>query len=187
VIIGLGYKAGAGKDTAANFLCGRHGFRRISFAEPLKRAAAEIFGFNEYQLYDPQGKEETDKFWQITPRYALQWLGTDVMRQQFDQEIWVKNAKKRIEAEEGNVVVTDVRFPNEIAAIKEWGGLLVRVEREFDDRPGMAVSETKHSSEIALDNYDPDVWDFTLYNNGTVRELGEFVTEMYHHFREKDT
>lgn len=84
-----------------------------------------------------------------------------------------------------NWIVTDVRFPNEAAIIKNKGGILIRVERDLScqickltkgERRGLICKEItcpngryKHESETALDNYDD--FDYTIYNNSTINEL----------------
>ncbi|MFC9815606.1 hypothetical protein ACFVJM_26435 [Streptomyces virginiae] len=69
------------------------------------------------------------------------------------------------------VVVTDCRYPNEAAALRAAGALLVRV-----DRPSLAVHQdqgAEHISETALAGYRPDA---VLTNSGSVAELHRAVT-----------
>ena len=82
LLIGLtGYK-GVGKDTVADYLCAKYGFIRLSFAKPLKDALAIIFGFTDEQL-NGSLKEVKDPYWQITPREAAQFVGTELFRIHF--------------------------------------------------------------------------------------------------------
>lgn len=75
-------------------------------------------------------------------------------------------------------VITDVRYPNEAEAIKNLGGVLIRIDRNtgFTDN---------HISETALDNYDG--WDYVIDNNGTLENLFNQVKEIYGKIREKDS
>jgi hypothetical protein len=178
MILGLGYKARSGKDTVANYLVKNFGFKRIAFADPLKRGCMEIFGFSEEQVFG-ELKETVDPYWGFSPRYALQKVGTDCLRNGFDREIWVKAAGKRILAEpDTNWVITDCRFPNEAEAVHAWGGRLVKV-----DRPGVGASTgiERHSSEVAMESYDG--WWQTIYNHGTLDELYEVVDEFWRQAR----
>ena len=65
--------------------------------------------------------------------------------------------------EQRDWVITDVRFPDEAQAIKDWGGVLWRV-----DRPGL-VGGDGHASETAMDDYRG--WDEVIVNDGTIAEL----------------
>lgn len=180
MIVGLGYKARSGKDTVANYLVANFGFKRIAFADPLKLACMEIFGWTEEHVYGDL-KEVVDPYWGFSPRYALQKVGTECMRDNFDREIWVKAAGKRIlENPKINWVITDCRFPNEAKAIAEWGGRVVKV-----DRPGAEASQgiEKHPSEIAMDAYDG--WWYTICNYGTLSELYDTIDNFWREIRGK--
>jgi hypothetical protein len=162
MIIGFSGYARSGKDTAAQELQRSMGFRVMHFADPLKNAAKEIFGFSMEQLYGNL-KETVDPFWGISPREALQKLGTEGGRNVFGEELWVKALMRRLEDHDReNYVIADVRFPNEARAIEALGGHVVRVVR-----PGIA-SVKPHESETAL-----DTWPFkhTIVNDASIEEF----------------
>jgi hypothetical protein len=166
MIIGLGYKARSGKDSVADYLVEHHGYCRRAFADSLKEACRAIFDLSDEQLYGSQ-KEEVDPFWKTTPRDILQRVGTEAMRVGYDPDIWVMSLKKHIQSSnKANWVITDVRFPNEAEAIKEMGGIVVRVDRENRDR---ISSGYKHPSEISMDKYER--WDKALDNNQDLPQL----------------
>ena len=79
-------------------------------------------------------REQPDKFWsekmgkEITPRWVLQYFGTEVMRQGMYDAIWVDSVIGRYKGE--NTVISDTRFQNEIKTIKAHGGIIVLVKRE---------------------------------------------------------
>lgn len=150
-IIGIAGKARSGKDTVAERLVQGHGFVRMAFADPLKEAARCIFGLSDAQLYGDL-KETNDAFWGKTPRRIMQLLGTDAVRKNIDDDVWIKATQRRIETEMAErdtigIVIPDVRFPNEADAIRAWGGDVWHVSR-----PGIAAVE-EHVSETALKNY----------------------------------
>lgn len=161
MIIGLGYKKGSGKDTVADFLVRNHGFTKLSFADPLKAAAREIFGFDQEQLYGSK-KEELDPFWKDTPRNVLQKVGTDCLRKGYRDDIWIKALLRKIEPGK-DYVIPDVRFPNEAHAVKNAGGHLWRIDRAT----GPAVDT--HESETAMDSFEG--WGRTIYNHGTISDM----------------
>jgi hypothetical protein len=170
MLIGVSGKKRAGKDTAGKFLVEDHGFKAMAFAEPLKEAAKIIFGWTEEHV-NGRLKEVIDPFWGFSPRWALQHMGTEAMRKVIDDQIWVKATMRKalpLVKAGGNVVITDVRFPNEANAIREAGGQLWRVERQ-----GLETSD--HASETALDDFGP--WDKVIENHGTIANLYTSVFE----------
>jgi hypothetical protein len=168
MIIGFGYTARSGKDTAGDHLARKYLFTKTSFAGPLKLACQTIFGFNHYQV--TSAKEDIDQYWGITPRAALQRVGTDLLRNQFREDIWVKSVERYIKTNKAmNWVITDVRFPNEADAIKRWGGYVYRI-----DRPGAGVGA--HESETAMADYPR--WDGVIVNDSTLPEFYRRVEEV---------
>lgn len=141
MIIGICGLIGAGKDTIANRLVQHHGYERYSWATPLKDMTASLFGWDRDMLEGNtpearQQREQVDAWWDEklgkvdlwSPRYALQFIGTEVMRDTLHQDIWVLAGMKRM-AGKSNVVIPDTRFPNEIKAIREMGGKIWMVKR----------------------------------------------------------
>jgi len=160
MIVGLGFRARSGKDTVGEYLQKEYGFERIAFADALKRGCMEMFGLTYEQAYGNL-KEVVDEYWSTTPRYILQKVGTECMRNGYKKDIWIKSVDKRIrEQPNSNWVVTDCRFPNEAAAIKSWDGLVVRVDRT---QAGASGGITDHPSELAMEAYDK--WDYVIKNN----------------------
>ena len=130
----------SGKDTVADYLCTFHGYRRISFAASLKDAIASIFGWDRELLEGTtkssrEWREQVDPWWserlgkEITPRYILQYWGTEVCRNGFHSDIWVASVENKLRKSTDNIVITDCRFANEILAIKNAGGVVCRIER----------------------------------------------------------
>ncbi len=97
----------------------------------------------------------------MTVREFLQKLGTEGLRNNLHGNVWVNALFADYKAPESsrydikglpNWIITDVRFPNEAQAIKDKGGIVVRI-----DRPDNPTSPSNHSSEVALDNWDFDM------------------------------
>lgn len=172
-VIGLVGCAGSGKSTVAQYLVERCGFRQESFAKALKDCAAAIFGWDRRRLEgetpgDRVWRESVDQWWSarlnitnLTPRWVLQHIGTELMRNEFHDEIWISSLQRRLHSTDGNVVVSDVRFPNEAEAIRSAGGILVRIERRGTVACG-------HVTETALVGFEADC---TLVNDGTLEAL----------------
>ncbi len=160
-LIGLSGKKQSGKDTVARYLKVHHGCVHMAFAHSLKEAARTIFGMTEEHT-DGALKEEMLPIWGLTPRQIMQQLGTEAMRGTFGDEVWIKSLFTRAAAVE-YAVISDVRFLNEAQAIRNRGGILVRIERA-----GLISTDT-HPSETALDDFDD--FDHVLLNDGTVEDL----------------
>lgn len=140
MIIGICGLIGAGKDTIADYLVNIHQFRRESFANSLKDAVAHVFNW-ERELLEGRTKqsrewrEQPDPWWStrlgqtITPRWVLQYWGTEVCRKAFHDDIWIASLENKIRNSKDDIVISDCRFPNEIKAIKGAGGIVIRVVR----------------------------------------------------------
>ena len=142
MIIGISGLIGSGKGTVADYLVDRYSFRKDSFASSLKDACACLFDWPRHMLEGdtPESRswrEEVDIWWStqlnipnFSPRLALQLIGTDSLRNHFNQGIWFLTLQNRVRKNPGqNVVISDVRFPNEIKFIQEQGGVMIRVRR----------------------------------------------------------
>lgn len=168
MIIGLTGKSGSGKDAAASYLVRKHGFQRLAFADALKIAARAIFTLSDAQLWGAE-KDIVDPYWGITPGQIMQRLGTECLRQGFADDVWIKALMRKVEPGQ-DYVITDVRFPNEAATVRAWGGKVYRIVR-----PGHVSARAPHMSEVALDG-DKEVME--LSNHGTLEELGQLMGDI---------
>lgn len=139
-IIGIVGFIGSGKNTVGDFLVDSYQFETMSFASSLKDAVASIFGWprdmiegstSESRLW----REQPDDYWSkklerpVTPRWVLQNLGTDVLRTHFHNNIWIWSLENRLLKTDKSIVITDVRFPNELDMIYNQGGEIWWVQR----------------------------------------------------------
>ena len=170
-IIGITGRKRHGKDTLGDYLVSNYGYTKIGFADALKEGCRHIFGFNDDQLYG-NSKEIDDAFWKASPRKVLQYVGTDLFRDQLScvlpevkDDIWVKVVEKTIlQNPDKKYVITDVRFNNELAFIKKYNGLTIKVQRD-------SINKTDaHISESFIDELQTN---YTIKNSGTIEELYE--------------
>jgi len=195
MIIGVCGLIGSGKDTVADYLQNFHEFRRESFASTLKDAVAAVFGWDRTMLEGRtkearEWREQVDLWWAerldmptLTPRWVLQYWGTEVCRKGFHDDMWIASLENKLRNSKDHVVISDCRFPNEIASIKDAGGKIVWVKR--GDLPAWyntavaanqghnwAQQELKlqkiHASETSWVGTD---FDAVIDNNGTIDEL----------------
>jgi len=165
VLIGIGHKKQHGKDTIADYLVEKYGFKKTSWAERLKAGINEWHGWDDRHAYG-ELKEVVDPYFGYAPRKAYQDIGTNLMRNQWMSDFWVKCAMRQIQGwlDQGySVVVPDTRFPNEAQAVREAGGQVWKVHR-----PSLP-SNDQHESETALDGWDG--WDWVITNDGTLDDL----------------
>ena len=165
MLVGITGQAGVGKDTLADALIRKHGGVKTSFADPLKAACRELFQLSDAQLHDRSEKEKIDDRWGRSPRQLLQLVGTDLLRNQLDKEIFIKSMRARVKnLLESNplVVVTDCRFENEAQLVRDLTGRVVHLQREG------VRSVSPHISENRLSVQDEDV---LLSNDSTVKDL----------------
>lgn len=195
-LIGLTGLAGSGKDTVGEYFHNKYGYTTISFADTLKDCLSVIFGWDRKKLEgriptDREWREQVDEWWankleipHFTPRFAMTHFGTEVMRNCFHDEIWVHTTERKISQSEGPIVITDVRFPNEIVMVRKFGGTIFRVKRGDEPKWGkFAISALKgdpkavialkevfrvHESEWLLYGEIPDA---VIYNNSDLESL----------------
>lgn len=200
MIIGICGFIGSGKDTIADYLCTCHGFQRLSFAASLKDAVSIIFGWDRELLEGTteasrEWRDKVDTWWSerlgipnLTPRWILQQWGTDVLRRGFHDDIWVASIESKLRHICSDVVISDCRFPNEIASIKASGGIVIRVKRgpepewigsaiDYMSGPrtiGWAIGKSVlnmnniHASEYS---WVATKFDYVLDNDGSIEEL----------------
>lgn len=192
-IIGIVGFIGSGKGTISDHLVEQYGYKTESFAKSLKDATAAIFGWDR-RLLEGDTKESrayrevVDEWWSkelnienFTPRLALQLIGTNVMRNNFHQDIWITSLKERILNNDSNIVITDCRFENEVDTIKSLGGIIVRSKRGDDPEwfndvlNNISVPENVHPSEYSWIGCDID---YVLENDGTIEEFHEKIDNL---------
>jgi len=165
MLIGLSGKAGSGKDTLAAYLAKEKDFIAIAYADPVKKGLQAMFNLEHKWLHDTDAKEEDIPDLGVSGRVLMQTLGTEWGRNLLDEDIWVNIVRRKIMALDSfDIVVTDVRFDNEAALIKEMGGILIEVRRDF--KP--AVGILGHASEKGLTKEHDR---FILDNDGTKEEM----------------
>ena len=151
--IGIVGEIGHGKSTIASHLCKAHGCSEYSFAKPLKDGVMVLFNLTPDQVYTEQ-KDQVDPWWNVSPRYLLQKLGTEFFREQLTRKLsnfhltssslWIYNFLKwDTEHKLAHTVVSDCRFVNEADALRSRGYKLLRVVRN-GAQSGPLQTEHRH-------------------------------------------
>jgi hypothetical protein len=237
-LIGICGRAGAGKSTAAAVLVKEFGYVEVALADPMKRICKEVFDFSDEQLWGPSEKRNApDKRYPrleevgvthrmkesfLTPRYALQTLGTEWGRHCYD-DVWIDHAIRvagilldpsawstsdpdgqwmynpqesvyKLYFNRGSlpkhmgVVISDIRFPNEVAAIKKAGGRIWKIERPeksksilrreaiMQDQPMPDLADwRRHTSESYADGIEADL---NIANVGSLEVFQSMVRDL---------
>ena len=167
LLIGItGYRR-SGKGVAADHLVQHFGFTRFEWSMRLKLGLKEM-GVPTAYLFGNR-KEEIVPGFGKTARHLMQTLGTEWGRDLIDQDLWV-NLSCQFDIDPtlrtGNPVVMEgTRFPNEVQAIKDRGGIIIQI-----NRPGTAPDG--HRSEIL------PAFDYQIENDGTTEELRQKVGDL---------
>lgn len=207
MILGTVGFIGSGKGTVGNILSTKFGFTPISFAGSLKDAASNIFGWDRNLLEGDtdesrEFRENVDEWWskklgfEISPRLALQRMGTEGLRNVFHPDIWILSLQKKMKPNV-DYVITDVRFPNELEFISELGGKNILIKRgtpewyetAYNDNLNVEFPRGLMKEKYPDVHYSEWAWvgkinmDWVIDNTYSLEKLNEAVNEMIQHFK----
>ena len=148
MLIGLCGQAYSGKSTLANYLI-EQGFQRMAFGDGLKEMLIKAGMCNHHEVYS----EKT-----MLSRWLMQKVGTEIFRNQIDKDFWIKLLNMKLQAYDydfqDNIVIDDIRMPNEAAMVRSNGGFLIRVKRLNYTPKNIDLT---HESESQIDSIECDV------------------------------
>lgn len=199
-VIGLVGFIGSGKGTAGDILMRDCGYKKFAFADSLKDAVSSIFLWPRGLLEGDseasrQFREQVDPWWskrlgyEVTPRLILQKFGTEACRNNIADNIWIAALEKRIQGYQ-DVVITDVRFPNEIEFVRSAGGKIIRIKRGPEpewyndaifwnkmegESPNLKNTMKERNIHPSEYKWVGEHLDTTIENEGTVDELKEKI------------
>lgn len=188
LIIGLIGRKGSGKNTVGEFLQKSYAFEHWAFAKPLKDGLKTMFGWTDEHI-EGSLKEVVDERYGITPREAMQTLGTEWgqfalmniskrFRDQTGRKLWVKRFQQEVLENRPWVdrwVVTDVRFQHEVEVLDEMGGYTIKIVR-----PGLDKGDS-HLSEVSIDDLPSH---YVINNDGSKQDLLENARTIVEDFLE---
>lgn len=159
----------SGKDILGDYFVKEHGYIKISFAEPLKQIVKLLFNFKEDQLDDSDNKDKIDEYWQITPRKALQFIGTEVMQYKIQEllpnigrNFWIHKIKMDPDKK---YIITDLRFHHEYEFLKKtYNDKLMVIKVIRPNQNGI----DEHCSEEEFKTIPVDK---IIYNDKTIKEF----------------
>lgn len=208
-LVGISGFIGCGKSTVATQLTENYGFRKDSFATSLKDACAALFDWPRNLLEGDtkesrEWREVTDEWWatklnipNFSPRLALQLVGTDSLRNHFNEGLWFMTLENRVRKDPTqHVVISDVRFPNEVKFIQEQGGVMIRVDRGavpvwFETalmaNKGNSIAQEVMAKTYSAAHFSEWAWvgqkyDYVINNDSTLEglqgQVGEILTKI---------
>jgi rhodanese-related sulfurtransferase len=179
-VIGFCGYAQSGKDTAAGFLTA-HGYERLAFADALRDSVyllnpiVRVSSIGNADCEYERVQDLVDRVgWDVAKvsypeiRQLLQRMGTEVGRALYGESFWVDRVLLQMDSW-NNYVITDVRFPNEVEAVRSVGGKVIRIYRE-----GVGAVNT-HVSDTGVDDLEIDA---VVLNQGSLDEFRQEVLKV---------
>jgi hypothetical protein len=198
LIIGLGHKAGHGKDTVAGIIAvnrRQYNVQFVNFADGLRRglnaemfAWMRLYGCSYHRAlknmceqrgvpFDPDAK--ADLTYPFTKQRSLLQHDGHTKRES-RPDYWVRKWVDVVRRTEADVILcTDVRYPNELSTLRDMGAVPIRVYRP--DFNALSQEAARHVSETALDGAK---FDYTLVNDGTLEHLQDIALTLFDHLME---
>ena len=177
-------KQGSGKTTLAKVLVQNHRYHRWSWADPIRQIFELAYGPIGHYPTMKATKYEVRVNGRLVTRTGgelLQLIGTEAMRDQVDEDFWIKAALRRMSLP--RLVNDDTRFVNESDALRQRGWLMVRVEAPDEvryARLGDTRRPESHKSESQQDLIEPHV----VLDNGDETAPEALIGELFELIRE---
>jgi hypothetical protein len=185
-IIAFAGRKQSGKTTCSEFVASKyieksfgHKSKIYNFADPLKKdICISILGLTNDQCYgsDDHKNALTNCYWEgnrLTAREVMQFVGTNIFRQ-MKQDVWVSATINKIYNDKFPLaIIADCRFPNEVEAIKEVGGIVIKLTRN--------PFNSNHESETALDsiNYADTNFNYVIDNNNlSISDQNDIINQI---------
>lgn len=185
----------SGKDVLAKHIVANRGFKKLSFAEPLKKAVKELFNFTDIQVgIDEENaigyeKDIIDERWGISPRKALQFFGTEIMQHNIGGLIPNTNRGfladillSRISGDAGDAgdgyVISDMRFLHEYNKLKSSAKVRSLIVIKIN-RPSINIPDDKGDTHVSEKEYLDIPYDVEIVNDGTISDLTDLFDIFY--------
>jgi len=172
--IALSGKAGSGKSLTADYLVRKHGFKKLTFAEPIRQILRLLFGIPSKWFTDPVLKESIYEPLGVSTRQLMQKVGTELFRCELHKQlphlklpsgsnVWINHIVEQIKIfQDENIVVDDLRFDDEYHSLKDQGFVAFRIRKPGEEKKS---DLSDHASEAGCK------YDRLIENNGTIDEL----------------
>ena len=179
----------SGKDTVSNYLVDQYGYQNVKIADTLKKTLGVLFGFNHDQL-EGNKKDALDPYWEITPREAMQFFGTEIMQYEIQKllpnigrKFWMSSLLGKLSTDPDQLyVISDMRF------VHEYECLVNKFDRKNVfiikiSRPDVTCNPCKHSSESEYEFIKEDVM---IINDDTITSLHKKIDNLINQIGQHD-
>jgi len=167
----------SGKDTIANYICEKYDYKHVKIADTLKKTVSVLFGFTQEQL-ECESKDSIDKSWGITPRAAMQFLGTEIMQYEIQKllpnigrKFWISSVVAKLNSKDV-YVISDMRFVHEYEYLVEHfqkeNVYVIKVQR-----PNIVSSQ--HASEKEFEQIKEDI---LIVNDSCISSLQKKIDDL---------
>lgn len=188
MIYGISAKAGSGKDEISNYVVKKYGFVKIAFADPIKRILVKLYNIDREKLWgESKFRAELDLKTGKLIRELIQGVG-DKGRELYINtwvDLTIDDVKKihddfyynyvdyiglvdTVCEQSRSVIITDGRYLNELEAIKNIGGKLIRIIRP---NTGLVGKIGAHASETDQDQIPNSYFDEVILNDSSIKNL----------------
>jgi hypothetical protein len=176
-LYGFTGKAGSGKDTSAQWLVDNEGYSTYALARRLKAMLHVGLGLDPADYVTPAQKNAVIPWLGCSYRHCAQTLGTEWGRKLIKQDLWTTLARPDIEGlinVHGGVAITDVRFEDEAAFIREMGGVISHIVRQQES--ALSSAAQAHDSEKGIAVHQEDE---VIVNAGSVDDLHRRIAGLH--------
>ena len=177
IIMFCGY-IGSGKDSASNYFVDNYGFTNVKMSGDLTRRGSlkkivwEMYDLDPSKVEDRESRElPNPNLGGETPRRALQYFGH--MTRMFTPDVWVDNTVRYMKTiPDDNIVITDIRYPNEYHAVKKMENENTNVVMIAIDKPDLDMTKPIYSdpSELSISDLQK-LADYKIVNDSTLEDF----------------
>jgi hypothetical protein len=191
MIIGITGKAGAGKDTIADYLVSNHNYTKIALADPIKRLVKDVFVLSDKEVYDRVEREKPMTQWNNwSVRKLLQYIGTEAIRKNIDDYVWVKHLWFTIEPKlkenpDLNFVIPDIRFPNELDYLnRNVPPRTFSTGETYGQFESWKVIRKGCDGNVGIQGHESEAYDlktdYNIYNDSSIEYLHDQIGLLLH-------
>jgi len=168
MIIALHGAKGSGKDEFFKIAQERYpDINKVAFADPIKHHICNIFGLEDELAYDQFKRSELKgdlggKYFQVDGRRVVREIG--MLMRSYNEDQFTEYVEDSIYSDPNTTwIITDCRFPNEVAMLRKFNGCILKINRPGLDYDG-------HITESELDDVD-----FIIDNDGTLQDYKDKI------------
>jgi dephospho-CoA kinase len=175
-----------GKDTLANFINSQYGHKNVKIAENIKVLVKTLFGFTDDQV-ESDIKEVIDPHWGISPRKAMQFIGTEMFQYKIQEllpdiqrNIWIKSTiQQHIISSQDTIVISDLRFYHEYIALKKFDVFVIKIMKNKLGTLTDTNVDTNVDTHASETEYKTIPADLVIFNDATKQNMFDILLKRF--------